>query len=99
MVGSNFYASIAIVEIHPDNTVTIESVSVTDGECLLSGAWDLSLSEVEKIKNVLSAKMIIPLGRKAAVEKLTFGLEVVFLDVASFLSEAKRAADEALIAY
>ena len=99
MVRSNFYASIAIVEIHPDNTVTIESVSVTDGQCLLSGAWDLSLSEVEKIKNVLSGKMIIPLGRKAAVEKLTFDLQVVFLDVASFLSEAKRAADEALIAY
>ena len=99
MVGSNYYASIAIVEIHPDNTVTIESVSVTDGECLLSGAWDLSLSEVEKIKNVLSGKMIIPLGQKAKVDKLTFNLEVVFLDAASFLSDAKRAADDALIAY
>ena len=99
MVGSNFYASIAIVEIHPDNTVNIESVSVTDGECLLSGAWDLSLSEAEKIKNVLSEKMIIPLGRKAAVEKLTLNLDVVFLDAASFLSDAKRAVDDALIAY
>ena len=99
MVRSNFYASIAIVEIHPDNTVTIESVSVTDGECLLSGAWDLSLSEVEKITNVLSGKMIIPLGQKAEVEKLTFDLEVVFLDAASFLNDAKRAADGALIAY
>lgn len=99
MVGSNFYASIAIVEIHPDNTVTIESVSVTDGECLLSGAWNLSLSEVEKIKNVLSEKMIIPLGRRAAVEKLTLNLDVVFLDAESFLNDAKRAADDALIAY
>lgn len=99
MAQSNYYASIAIVEIHPDDTVTIESVSVTNSECLLSGAWDLSLSEVEKIKNVLSGKMIIPLGQKAEVEQLTFDLEVVFLDAASFLSDARRAADEALIAY
>ena len=99
MVGSNFYASIAIVDIHSENTVTIESVSVTDGECLLSGAWDFSLFETEKIRNVLSGKMIIPLGQKSEVEKLIFDLEVVFLDAASFLSDAKRAAEEALIAY
>jgi hypothetical protein len=99
MAQSNHYASIAIVEIHPGNTVTIETVSVTDRECLLSGAWDFSLIETEKITNVLSGKMIIPLGQKAEVEKLTFDLEVVFLDAASFLNDAKRAADGALIAY
>jgi len=99
MVGTIHYASIAIVEMHPANTVTIEAISVTAGECLLSGAWDFPLSETEKIRNVLSGKMIIPLGPEVMVKKLTFGLEVLFLDVASFLSDAKRAAGEALVAY
>jgi len=99
MVGTIYYAGIAIVEVHPDNTVTIESISVTAGECLLSGAWDFSLSETEKIRNVLSGKMIIPLGPKVGVEKLTYDLEVIFLEAASFLSDAKRAAGEALVAY
>ena len=99
MVRSNFYASIAIVEIHPDNTVTIESVSVTDGECLLSGAWDLSLSEVEKIKNVLSGKMIIPIGEKKSIGKLSLKGEMVVIDSAPFLNDAKKAAEEALRAY
>ena len=53
MATSTYYASIAVVEVHPDDSVTIESISVTEGECVLSGAWDFKISENENINNLL----------------------------------------------
>jgi hypothetical protein len=64
MATSTYYASIAVVELHPGDLVTIESISVTEGECVLSGAWGFNISEEENISNVLSGKMIVPLGEK-----------------------------------
>ena len=99
MTTSTYYASIAIVEVHPDNTVTIESISVTEGECVLSGAWDFKISENENINNVLSGKMIIPIGETKKIEMLSIKGEIVFLDSVPFLIDAKKAAREALEAY
>ena len=99
MTTSTYYASIAIVEVHPDNTVTIESISVTEGECVLSGAWDFNISENENISNVLSGKMIIPIGEKKNLERLPIKGEIVILDSVPFLVDAKKAAKEALEAY
>jgi len=61
----NYYASIAIVELHSNEKVTIESISVTKGECVLSGAWDFSTSEKEDISNVVSGKLLIALGSES----------------------------------
>jgi hypothetical protein len=99
MTTSTYYASIAIVEVHPDNTVTIESISVTEGECVLSGAWDFNISENENIGNVLSGKMIIPIGEKKNLERLPIKGEIVILDSIPFLVDAIKAAKEALEAY
>jgi hypothetical protein len=99
MKTSTYYASIAIVEVHPDNTVTIESISVTEGECVLSGAWGFNISENENISNVLSGKMIIPIGELKEIQKLPIKGEIVILDSAQFLIDAKKAAKEALDAY
>ena len=99
MAISAYYASIAIVEVHPDDSVTIESISVTEGECVLSGAWDFEITDNEKIQSVLSGKMIIPIGEKKSIEKLSLKGEIVVIDPAPFLSDAKKAAEEALVAY
>lgn len=99
MTTSTYYASIAIVEVHPDDTVTIESISVTEGECVLSGAWGFNISENENISNVLSGKMIIPIGEQTKIQKLPIKGEIVILDSAPFLIDAKKAAEEALDAY
>jgi len=96
---SAYYASIAIVEVHPDDSVTIESISVTEGECVLSGAWDFEITDNEKIQNVLSGKMIIPIGEKKSIEKLSLKGEIVVIDPAPFLRDAKKAAEDALVAY
>ena len=99
MATSTYYASIAVVELHPDNSVTIESISVTEGECVLSGAWDFNISENENISKVLSGKMIVPLGDKNELKKLSITGEIVFLESGPFLADAKEAAKEALEAY
>ena len=99
MATSTYYASIAVVELHPGDLVTIESISVTEGECVLSGAWGFNISEEENISNVLSGKMIIPVGEKEKLEKLPIKGEIIILDAAPFLIDAKKAAGEALDAY
>lgn len=95
----NYYASIAIVELHSNEKVTIESISVTKGECVLSGAWDFSTSEKEDISNVVSGKLIIALGNESKVRELLVDLELKYLTAKPFLVEAKSAAQEALAAY
>ena len=99
MATSTYYASIAVVELHPGDLVTIESISVTEGECVLSGAWGFNISEEENISNVLSGKMIVPLGEKKELGKLPIKSEMIFLDSVPFLIDAKKAAKEALEAY
>ena len=95
----NYYASVAVVEIHPGEKVTIESISVSKGECVLSGAWDFSTSDKLNIDNVVSGKLIIPLGDETAIKKLLAESNVKYLSAKPFLQEAKRAADDALAAY
>jgi hypothetical protein len=99
MAISNYYASIAVVEIHADSTVTIESVSVTSGECVLSGAWEFQISDSENIQNVLSGKLIIPLGNLEAIKKLVGDSQVAYIEAGPFLADAREAASEALAAY
>lgn len=95
----NYYASIAVVEIHPGDKVTIESVSITSGECVLSGAWDFKLSEIENIQSVLSGKLIIPLGDIDSIANLISGTQSSFIEITPFLEDARKAAAEALLAY
>lgn len=95
----NYYASIAVVEIHPDEKVTIESISVSKGECVLSGAWDFSTSDKLNIDNVVSGKLIIPLGDTSAVKQLLINSDLKYLSAKPFLQEAKEAANDAIAAY
>jgi hypothetical protein len=95
----NYYVSVAVVEIHPGEKVTIESISVSKGECVLSGAWEFSIWDTLNIDNVVSGKLIIPLGDETAIKKLLAESNLKYLSAKPFLQEAKRAADDALAAY
>jgi len=95
----NYYASIAVVEIHSSETVSIESISVSKGECVLSGAWVFSIDDKQNIENVVSGKLIIPIGDESAIKKLLSETNLKYLSAKPFLQEAKRAADDALAAY
>ena len=95
----NFYDSIAIVEMHPNGTVTIESISVSKGTCVLSGAWEFLNTEKQDIVNVISNKLIIALGNESIVSSFLNEPKLKFLKAKPFLLEAKKAASDAILAY
>ena len=95
MTSKSSYASIAIVELHSNKTIAIESISVSKSECTLSGAWTFPLSEKEKIANVLTGKLIILLGDQSSLKKLMLENELSFIEADTFLQEAKKAARDA----
>jgi hypothetical protein len=95
----NYYASIAIVELHPNAKVTIEAIAVTKGECVLSGAWEFSIKDKADISNVVSGKLIISLGDETKVISLLDNSDLKFVNAKPFLIEAKKAASEAMAAY
>lgn len=95
----NYYASIAIVQIYNDEKVIIESISITKGECVLSGSWVFSIQDKENIANVVYGKCIIPLGDESDVKKILVNSKLAYLNAQPFLQEAKNAASEALLAY
>jgi hypothetical protein len=95
----NYYASIAVVDLHPNGTVTIDSIAVTKGECVLSGAWEFSNEDKEDISNVVSGKLIIALGDETKVRRLLENLDLKYINAKPFLTEAKKAASEAMAAY
>jgi hypothetical protein len=96
---NNYYASIAIVEMHSNEKITIESISVSKGECVLSGAWEFPIDDKQNISNVISNKLIIALGNESNVVKFLDDSELKFLKAQPFLIEAKKAAKDAILAY
>jgi hypothetical protein len=95
----NYYASIAIVEMHSNEKITIESISVSKGECVLSGVWEFPIDDKQNISNVISNKLIIALGNESNVVKFLDDSELKFLKAQPFLIEAKKAAKDAILAY
>jgi len=95
----NFYASIAIVEMHSNEKITIESISVSKGECVLSGAWEFPTNEKQDIVNVISNKLIIALGNESTVSSFLNEPKLRFLKAKPFLLEAKKAASDSILAY
>ena len=91
--------SIAIIDLHPNHTISIESISVTKGKCLLSGAWDLPLMEAKKISDIVSGKLVIPLGDYNAFTNYFSGIQLEIVEASSFLHDAVLAAQQAIQAY
>ena len=94
----NYYASIVIVEMHPNDKITIESLAVSRGECSLSGAWIFSTSEKQKIENVVSGKLVVALGDQREVEEFFSSNQLKYVQAKSFIQEARIAASDAIAA-
>lgn len=99
MTIDNYYASIAVVELTSDKKILIESISVTKGECVLSGAWEFPIIERENISNVLSGRLLIVLGNEDKFKDFIDDSNYVYLTAKPFLDEARIAASDALFAY
>jgi hypothetical protein len=85
--------------MHSNEKITIESISVSKGECVLSGAWEFPIDDKQNISNVVSNKLIIALGNESNVVKFLDDSALKFLKAQPFLIEAKKAAKDAILAY
>ena len=99
MSMKNYYASIAVLELHSTEKVTIESISVSKGDCVLSGAWEFSTKDMQNIASVVSDKLIIALGDESSLITFLNKSELKFLKAQPFLLEARKAASDAILAY
>lgn len=81
------YASIALFEVQ-STQVAISTLSVTTEECVLSGGWILSLSNLSAIKNVLTDKLTLPTSTNNETNALILELDLKIVSFSSFLHDA-----------
>jgi len=92
------YASIALFEVQ-STQVAISSLSVTTEDCVLSGGWILPLSNLSKIKNVLTDKLTLPTSTNDETNALILELDLKVVSFSSFLHDAGLESKVALEQY
>lgn len=90
------YLCISIVEMHSDNTVTIESISVNNEECILSGAWEFAKENLNMVKSVIGDSLIVVLGNKNEFINYINDSKIRIIESKTFLKEAKESAANAI---
>jgi hypothetical protein len=84
------YASIAVVDHISIEKVAIESISITDESCDLSGAWLVDSKDSELLSNILSGKLIIELGSpESSNAKVELKLQDQ-ISIQDFLDDARQ---------
>ncbi len=84
------YASIAIVDHISTGEVAIESISITDESCDLSGAWLVDSKNSQMLLNILTGKLIIELGSKESSNtKIELKLQN-HIHIQDFLDDARQ---------
>lgn len=84
------YASIAIVDHTSTDEVAIESISVTDESCDLSGAWLVNSKDSQLLLNILSGKLIIELGSSESPAAKVKSKSQGQISIQDFLDDAKH---------
>ena len=90
------YASIAVVDPLPSGSVAIETISVTEDACDLSGAWLLEPSELHKASTILSDKLIIVLGESKKLPGPLSDFSKMQVSIQDFLIQARHEVSTAL---
>lgn len=90
------YRSIAVVEIQPDNNVSIETLAISEKECTLSGAWEFEIEQLEEIQNVINGRLVLTISNRAEFKKFISDPSIVYLDIDEFIAEAKKAVEDAI---
>ena len=84
------YAGIAVVDLNLGDKIAIESISVTQDACDLSGAWLLKIGEEEKIETILENKLVIVIGGGNTSKSLPAIQETKRVYINDFLGEARE---------
>ena len=91
------FARIGIVDWQ-ENGAAIETLAISEGVCVLSGAWFIGLENLELIADILSYRLLIEIGAPRP-GKFNFDEETISVQTATFLQDAKNESELALIDY
>jgi len=84
------WASLAILDFHDGEGFLIETLTITENNCTLSGAWSFKSVSAKDFKSVISDRLLINLAKQTSFKPRDFNcIEVSFT---SFLADAAEKA-------
>ena len=99
MQMSTMYSSLAIFQFVPQGEIAIAALSVTTEDCVVSGAWILSIKKIDQIKLILSNRLVLTLGRSQKDIELISKLNLSEISFSEFFREARLDVVEAIEIY
>lgn len=91
------FASLGIVDWQK-NGAAVETLAISEGVCVLSGAWFIELDNFGLIADILSYRLLIEIGAPRP-GKFNFDAETISVQTTTFLQDAKKESELALIDY
>lgn len=91
------YACIGIVDWQLHG-VAVETISIHEGVCALSGAWYLNKPAIQDVSQLVRGALVLEIGATPPTD-LKSDPKIKFVDVASFLRSAKAECTTALQEY
>jgi hypothetical protein len=83
------YVSLAVVDFVSEKKIAIETMSITQDTCDLTGAWLLEVDDREIILNILTGKLILGVSDVDRLAKIDSLLNIRTVSISDFLSDAK----------
>ena len=83
------YVSLAVVDFVSEKKIAIETMSITQDTCDLTGAWLLEVDDREIILNILTGKLILGVSDVDRLAKIDSSLNNRTVSISDFLSDAK----------
>jgi len=83
------YVSLAVVDFVSEKKIAIETMSITQDTCDLTGAWLLEVDDREDILKILTGKLILGVSDVDRLAKIDSLLNNRTVSISDFLSDAK----------
>jgi hypothetical protein len=89
-MSSSSYVSIALVEFLPENSIIVETLSITPDSCDLSGAWKIKDSDYSALNQIIEGRLVMIIGNRDLARGYLGTNNLTEVDVQDFVVEAGR---------
>lgn len=98
-MNSSSYVNIAIVEFLPAKMIIVETISVTQDSCDLSGAWKIEEADFSLLNQIIKNCLVVIIGNRTFGQNYLNANNVTEVAIQDFIVEAKKDARLALESY
>ena len=88
-MSSSSYVSIAIVEFLPENSIIVETISITPDSCDLSGAWKIEGSDYSVLNQIIEGRLVMIIGNRDLAQGYLGTNKIKEVDIQDFVVEAR----------